>query len=49
MIFGYLRTLRQYLSTPKGAFDARDYLKAAMLMAVSMVLLALLLDVFLGE
>lgn len=49
MILGYLRTLRQYLATPKGAFDARDYLKAALLMLASMAALAMIGKMFLGE
>ncbi len=44
MIGGYLRTMRQYLATPKGAFDARDYLKAAGLMLLSMAALALVVE-----
>lgn len=49
MIGGYLRTMRQYLATSKGAFDARDYLKAAGLMLLSMAALALVVELFLGE
>lgn len=49
MIGGYLLTMRQYLATPKGAFDARDYLKAAGLMLLSMAALALVVELFLGE
>ena len=45
MIGGYLRTMRQYLATPKGAFDA----KAAGLMLLSMAALALVVELFLGE
>ena len=41
--------VRQYLATPKGAFDARDYLKAAGLMLLSMAALALVVELFLGE
>lgn len=46
---GYLRSLRQYLATSKGAFDARDYLKAAGLMLLSMAALAFVVKLFLGE
>ena len=35
--------------TPKGAFDARDYLKAAGLMLLSMAALAFVVELFLGE
>lgn len=42
---GYVRTVRQYLATPKGARDTRDYARAAALilltMAVAMGLLLL--------
>lgn len=43
-MIGYLRTLRQYLKTPKGAFDARDYLRAVLLMLLSMTAAACLMS-----
>ncbi|WP_199663296.1 hypothetical protein [Mitsuokella sp. AF33-22] len=43
-MIGYLRTLRQYLKTPKGAFDARDYLQAVLLMLLSMAAAACLMN-----
>lgn len=33
---GYIRTVRQYLATPKGARDARDYARAAALILLTM-------------
>ncbi|MGO5131722.1 hypothetical protein [Mitsuokella jalaludinii] len=36
--------MRQYLRTPKGAFDARDYLRAIACMAVSAAAAACLLN-----
>lgn len=35
---GYLRTIRQYLATPKGAHDACDYARAAVLILLTMAL-----------
>lgn len=43
-MIGYLRTLRQYLKTPKGAFDARDYLRAMLLMLLSIAAAVCLLN-----
>ncbi len=40
---GYYRTLRQYLSTPKGAHDSRDYARALMLILLTMVIVCLIL------
>lgn len=49
MIRGYLRALRAYLKTPKGAFDARDYGRAVLFIALSSMAAALLLKLVLGE
>lgn len=46
---GYLRTMRQYLATPKGAFDVKDYLRAAGFMFLSMAVLAFVVECFLEE
>lgn len=40
---GYYRTLRQYLATPKGAHDSRDYARAVLLIVLTMVLCYLLI------
>ncbi|BAL84029.1 hypothetical protein SELR_23210 [Selenomonas ruminantium subsp. lactilytica TAM6421] len=40
---GYYRTLRQYLATPKGAHDSRDYARALLLMLLTMVVVCLIL------
>ena len=40
---GYYRTLRQYLATPKGAHDSRDYARAVMLMLLTMAAVCLIL------
>ncbi len=37
---GYLRTLRAYGRTPKGAFDRRDYLRAAGMILLTSILAA---------
>ena len=49
MILGYLRTMRQYLATPKGAFVASVYLKSAGLILLCMAALVLVVELFLGE
>ena len=40
---GYYRTLRQYLASPKGAHDSRDYARALLLMLLTMVVVCLIL------
>lgn len=40
---GYYRTLRQYLATPKGAHDSRDYAKAVGLILLTMAVVCLIL------
>ncbi|MBP8599178.1 MAG: hypothetical protein KBI24_08220 [Selenomonas sp.] len=40
---GYLRTMRQYLATPKGRHDSRDYARAVLLIVLSMLLVWLVL------
>ncbi|SDP36624.1 hypothetical protein [Selenomonas ruminantium] len=40
---GYYRTLRQYLATPKGAHDSRDYARALLIMLLTMVVVCLIL------
>lgn len=42
-LFGYYRTLRQYLASPKGAHDSRDYAHAVMLMLLTMMFVCLFL------
>lgn len=49
MIRGYWQTMRAYLATPKGAFDARDYGRALLYMAVSSMGAVFLLKLTLGE
>ncbi|MBO5652113.1 MAG: hypothetical protein J5908_11610 [Selenomonas sp.] len=39
ILFGYWRTLRQYLATPKGRHDSRDYGRALLFMALTIVLI----------
>ncbi|SFT74262.1 hypothetical protein SAMN02910356_01890 [Selenomonas sp. GACV-9] len=34
---GYVRTIRQYLATPKGCHDAKDYGRALLYMLLTMV------------
>jgi hypothetical protein len=34
---GYGRTLRQYLATPKGRHDARDYSQAVLIILLTML------------
>ncbi len=43
MLFGYLRTLRNYLKTPKGRHDTFDYLKALMLVVLTTLILVVIL------
>lgn len=43
MLRGYWRTLRQYLATPKGAHDSRDYAKALLLILLTIAVIYLLL------
>ena len=40
---GYYRTLRQYLATPKGTHDSRDYARAALWMLVTMAGICLMM------
>ncbi len=49
MLWGYFKTLRAYLKTPKGAFDARDYGRAVLFIALSSMAAALLLKLALRE
>lgn len=35
--FGYLRTIRQYIETPKGRHDTLDYLKAVILILITIM------------
>ncbi len=43
-IHGYIRTIAQYLATPKGSHDAKDYGRAILLIAVTIgVVLAILM------
>ena len=44
-IGGYVRTIRQYLATPKGAHDSRDYGRAILLILLTIILLLVLLIV----
>ena len=48
VVRGYLRTIRQYLATPKGAHDSRDYAKAAALILLTMAAAAELLLLWRG-
>ena len=43
MFFGYLRTLRNYLKTPKGRHDTLDYLKALILIVLTTLILVVIL------
>ena len=40
---GWYRAFRDYLRTPKGAFDFKDYLRAMLLIILTCALLILLL------
>ncbi|SHK75669.1 hypothetical protein SAMN05216582_11620 [Selenomonas ruminantium] len=40
---GYYRTMRQYLATPKGAHDSRDYARAVLLIMLTMAVVYLIL------
>ena len=42
---GYLRTLRQYLATPKGRHDSHDYAQAALLIVLTILLVWLVLSI----
>ena len=43
MIAGYLRTIRNYLKTPKGKHDTLDYLKAfALIVLTTLIVLEVL-------
>ena len=35
MLFGYVRTIRQYLASPKGGRDVRDWARAAFFAALT--------------
>ena len=48
-ICGYIRTIRQYLATPKGAYDSRDYGEAILLILITISLLLVLLAVLEGR
>ncbi|MBR3623747.1 MAG: hypothetical protein IKN43_10435 [Selenomonadaceae bacterium] len=37
-ILGYVKTYREYLKTPKGKYDAKDYAKAAICFFATMLL-----------
>lgn len=43
MFFGYLRTLSNYLKTPKGRHDTLDYLKALILIVLTTLILVVIL------
>ena len=43
MIKGWYRAFREYLATPKGAFDFKDYARALLMVILTCVLLILLL------
>lgn len=47
-IAGYIKTIRQYLKTPKGRHDFWDYLKAAIIISLTMLLVFLLLKYLAG-
>ena len=40
---GYYRAMRQYLSTPKGAHDSKDYVRAVLLIVLTIAAVYLLL------
>ncbi|WP_173664043.1 hypothetical protein [Selenomonas sp. ND2010] len=41
---GYIRTIRQYLATPKGSHDAKDYGRAIVLIVVTIgIVMAILM------
>ena len=44
-IGGYIRTIRQYLATPKGAHDSKDYGRAILLILLSIIVLLALVAV----
>ena len=48
-ICGYIRTIRQYLATPKGAHDSKDYGRAILLILLSIIVLLALLAVWEGR
>ncbi|MBQ1919730.1 MAG: hypothetical protein II430_07050 [Selenomonas sp.] len=42
-LYGYIRTWRAYVKTPKGSHDTRDYGRALLLIAATVLLVWLLL------
>ncbi len=47
--FAYIRTIKQYLQTPKGNHDFWDYLKATCIILATMFIIYFLLKYFAGE
>ncbi|WP_196595286.1 hypothetical protein [Pectinatus frisingensis] len=45
---GYLRTIQQYLHTPKGQHDCLDYLRAILFMLIIMLVIYFLLKSLAG-
>lgn len=43
MILGYLRTIKNYLQTPKGRHDTLDYLKALVLIVLTTLIVMVVL------
>ena len=43
LVRGYWRTWRQYLSTPKGAHDSRDYARAMLFIILTIAVIYLML------
>jgi len=48
MIFGYLKTIRNYLKTEKGLHDFRDYLKALIIIVLTALIVVVILKCKLG-
>ncbi len=46
---GWYRALREYLRTPKGAFDFKDYLRALLLIILTCALIIMILQIGGGQ
>lgn len=44
-LYGYIRTVKQYLATPKGSHDAKDYGRAVLLIVMT---IGVVLAIFMG-